>query len=252
MKRLFSLLAILFVATALFATSGAVLKAGGTFALVNMNTATDSTSNVFEESLNIKFNGLGFDVGVLADITDKFAVFSNFSMIFPNDATINNGEDSKKLSKAVEELQTALKVLDENASVGHKLNFFSISAGAAYKLDFKAVKLAIGVGFTLNATNLTVKGSVKIADEDCKLAVNQTYTNFGLSGLVDAKYMVTDRIGVGFSLFPQLGLYNITNASITAPDVIKEQIGQDFDTGNVDGFKISFAMPIVIGVSYSF
>ena len=133
-----------------------------------------------------------------------------------------------------------------------KLNFFSISAGAAYKFGFNAVKFAVGAGFTLNATNRAVTGSAKIAGEDCKLAVNQTFTNFGLSGLVDAKYMFTDRIGVGITLFPQMGFYNITNASVTAPDVIKEQVGQDFDTGNVDGFKISFAMPIVIGVSYTF
>ncbi len=246
MKRLFSLLAILFVATALFATSGAVLKAGGTYTFANLNTATDAESNGFEESLNVKFGGLGFDIGILADVTDKFAVFSNFTMIFPKDATFKNGEETKKLSKAVEEIQTALKAVDEKASVSSKLNFFIISAGAAYKLDFKAVKLAIGAGFTLNATNMAV------ADTDCKLAINQTYTNFGLSGFVDAKYMFTDRIGVGITLFPQMGFYNITNASVTAPDVIKEQVGQDFDTGNVDGFKISFAMPIIIGVSYTF
>ncbi len=252
MKRFFSLLAILFVATALFATSGAVLKAGGTYTFVNLNTATDAESNGFEESLNVKFGGLGFDIGILADVTDKFAVFSNFTMIFPKDATFKNGEETKKLSKAVEEIQTALKAVDEKASVSSKLNFFSISAGAAYKLDFKAVKLAIGAGFTLNATNMAVTGSAKISDTDCKLSINQTYTNFGLSGLVDAKYMFTDRIGVGITLFPQMGFYNITNASVTAPDVIKEQVGQDFDTGNVDGFKISFAMPIIVGVSYIF
>ena len=251
MKRLFSLLAILFVATAMFATSGAVLKAGGTYALVNLNTATDA-ENGFEESLNMKFNGLGFDVGMLADVTDKVAVFSNFSMIFSKDATFNNGEESKKLSKAVEELQVALKDADENASVGYKLNFFSITAGAAYMFGFNAVKLAVGAGFILNATNMAVNGSAKIAGEDCKLTVNQTFTNFGLSGLIDAKYMITDRIGVGVTLFPQLGLYNITNASVSAPDLIKEQVAQDFDSGNVDGFKISFAMPIIVGVSYSF
>lgn len=252
MKRLLSLLAILFVAASLFASSGAILKAGGTYALVNLNTATNTETNGFEESLNIKFKGLGFDVGLLADVTDKFAVFSNFTMIFPKDADINNGEDSKKLSVAVQELQTALKTVDANASVSSKLNFFSISAGAAYKFGFNAVKFAVGAGFTLNATNMAVNGSAKIAGEDCKLTVNQTFTNFGLSGLLDAKYMITDRVGVGILLFPQMGFYNITNASFTAPDEIKELVGQDFDTGNVDGFKISFAMPIVIGVSYTF
>ena len=120
MKRFFSLLAILFVATALFATSGAVLKAGGTYTFVNLNTATDAESNGFEESLNVKFGGLGFDIGILADVTDKFAVFSNFTMIFPKDATFKNGEETKKLSKAVEEIQTALKAVDEKASVSYR------------------------------------------------------------------------------------------------------------------------------------
>ncbi len=252
MKKLFTVLAVLLVATALFAAAGVTAKVGGTFAFANLNSATDSNSEDFAESMNMKSNAFGFDVGAQYDIADNLAVYADFVMVFPTDATMKDGGEEKKLSVAIKELEDGFKTIDEDASVSYKLNFFSVSAGVAYKLDFNAVKLAVGGGLTLNRATMTVNGSAEALDEVYSLSVKQTFTNIGLNALVDAKYMFNDNIGVGVALNPQLGLYNITKASMKMSEALEAYFEDYFDDGSVNGFKVNFAMPITVGVSYTF
>ena len=242
MKKLFTVLAVLLVATALFA--GVTVKAGGTFAFASLNTATDADH---AESMNMKAHGFGFDAGIQYDLSDKLAVYGEFNMVFPKDATSNEAGEELKVSDLVKNLKEFL-VADPDASVSYRINFFSISAGVAYKLDFNAVKLAVGGGLTLNRSALKINAAAEIAGDEESLEVTEIFTNIGLNALFDAKYMVADGVGVGVTLNPQLGLYNISKATVKATDFF-EPSSED---SKVNGFKVGFAMPITVGVSYTF
>ena len=238
MKKLFTVLAVLLVATALFA--GVTVKAGGTFAFASLNTATDADH---DESMKLKSNGFGFGAGVQYDLSDKLAVYGEFDMVFPKDATFSEDGEEIKVSDYVAKMKEAIPF---ESTIDYKINFFSVSAGVAYKLDFSAVKLAVGAGVTVNRSMLKIYGSIKDL-EDSAMEIKQTLTNIGLNALVDAKYMVAEKVGVGVTLNPQLGLYNITTEKYT-----NQQKPDDNSDETVKGFKVSFAMPITVGVSYTF
>ena len=283
MKKLFTVLAVLLVATALFAQVGLTVKAGGAFGFANYKSVATASDKAGEEhkweealadkALILKENGFGFDVGVQYDITDKIMAYVDFNMLFPKDAKINfpdttlvgalehyAPEEVKKyvnedglfkvysLQGLITDLGEYVEGFKDHAKTSTKYSFFSVSAGAAYKLDFNAVKLNVGGGVTLN------KGTAKFNmefDEDfgpLKTETVLSFTSFGLNALVEAKYMVADNIGVGVTLMPQVGLYS--NGSI----VMKTTMGDNSETETLTskGFALSFAMPIVVGVSYTF
>ena len=236
MKKFFTVLAVLLVATALFA--GVTVKAGGTFAFASLNSATDADH---EESMNMKAHGFGFDAGVQYDLSDKLAVYGEFNMVFPKDATVKDVDGEYKVSEFVEYYKEG--VYPDGTNAGYKINFFTVSAGVAYKLDFDAVKLAVGGGLTLNRALF----KAEFTNDDLGLSnvMKQSFVNIGLNALIDAKYMVAQGVGVGVTLNPQLGLYNITKEAFLVS-------GEEVDSGKVNGFKVSFAMPITVGVSYTF
>lgn len=286
MKKLFSVLAVLLVATALFAQVGLTVKAGGAFGFANYKSVATASDKAGEEhkweevladkALILKENGFGFDVGVQYDITDKLLAYVDFNMLFPGDAKTNvpapglltaieSSEDEELKSKyftdegeikvySIKGLVADLKDLFKDSeyikdvAISTKTSFFSVSAGAAYKLDFDAVKLAVGGGVTLNKAtskyNATVEYAVPDVD-DVKFEGSVSFTTVGLNVLVDAKYMVAEKVGVGVTLMPQIGLYN--------KGVLTFKDGDDeVSSVTSTGFKVSFAMPIAVGVSYTF
>ena len=235
MKKLFTVLAVLLVATALFA--GTTVKAGGTFTFANLKNATNDEDSL-GEGMTMKAHGFGFDAGVQYDVADNLAVYGEFNMVFPSDAEFSYDDNpavSEKFSKLVK------STLGDDAT--YKINFFSISAGVAYKLDFNAVKLAVGGGLTLNRAAAKGHAEFGLVKHDIK----ESFTNIGLNALVDAKYMFTENIGAGVTLNPQLGLYNIAKSSY----VVSGEENPIIDE-KANGFKVSFAMPITVGVSYTF
>ena len=281
MKKLFTVLAVLLVATALFAQVGLTVKAGGAFGFASNKSVAEGTDNdgntlKFEEimvdkAMILKSKGFGFDVGAQYDITDKLLAYADFNMVFSKDVKINfpdtdmvlaltySGAPEEVLKKYVNEnglfkvysLQGLITDLGEyvedfkdNAKVSVKYSFFSVSAGVAYKLDFDAVKLNVGGGVTLNKA--TAKFNMEFDEE--KEVATANYTTIGLNAMVEAKYMVADNIGVGVTLMPQVGLYN------KAVLEVSQTYGEGTVEGTVTakGFAVNFAMPIVVGVSYTF
>ena len=103
MKKLFTVLAVLLVATALFAQVGLTVKAGGAFGFANYKSVATlqfkeddgSTGEakwedeLADKALILKENGFGFDVGVQYDISDKLLAYADFNMLFPKDAKTN-------------------------------------------------------------------------------------------------------------------------------------------------------------------
>ena len=291
MKKLFSVLVVLLVATALFAQVGLTVKAGGAFGFASNKSVADLEAKsgtqtnkgkwedmkLADKALILKTNGLGFDVGVQYDITDNLLAYVDFNMLFPKDAKINYNdmllydkiadfpadvakkyltEDGNLKAYSLKELIADLNANDEYvkefAKFSTKHSFFSVSAGVAYKLDFNAVKLNVGGGVTLNkaTSKFSMEIDTVIEEEEVKVkeVASINFTNIGLNALVEAKYMVADGIGVGLTLMPQLGLYNkaVLDCSLTGGDEPIEM------TATSKGFALNFAMPIVVGVSYTF
>lgn len=228
MKKLVTILAVLLVASAVFASVS--VRAGGTFVFAGTNTAVEEET-IFTEESKVKANGFGFGTGVQADVSDNLALYVDFNMVFPKDATIKDGEAPEyKISDVYDD---------------YKINFFGISAGLAYTTDLNAVKLAVGGGVSLNRAQIKMIAELSPGEE---FEVKESITNIGLNALIDAKFMFNESMGLGLTLNPQLGLYNITNLTFTTtgedPEVTLDQTAKEF--------KVGYAIPVSVGISYSF
>ena len=245
MKKVITILMVLCVSVALFASVGLTVKAGGTFGFTNMNTASKENDDQFDKSINFKSNGFGFSSGVQFDLSDNLMVYADFTMLFPSDATLQeeNGKP-EKISEHVKDLEMSF-----HGKGSYKINSMSISAGAAYKFNLGLpIRLAVGAGVTVNSVHNYVKiTEAAYPEEDCTVEYNESFINIGLNALIDAKYMVTDNIGVGLTVMPQLSLYNISKATGLVNGKVRPE-----GTGEANGFKIGFAVPVAVGASYSF
>ena len=245
MKKVITILMVLCVSVALFASVGLTVKAGGSFGFTNMNTASKENDDQFDESINVTSNGFGFSSGVQFDLSDNLMIYADFTMLFPSDATLKeeNGKP-KKLSELVKELEMSYV-----GKGSYKINYMSISAGAAYKFNLGLpIRLAVGAGVTVNRTHSYVKiTDAAWPEEDSTIEYNESFINIGLNALIDAKYMVTDNIGVGLTVMPQLNLYNISKSTGSVNGKVRTE-----GTGEANGFKIGFAVPVTVGASYSF
>lgn len=245
MKKVITILMVLCVSVALFASVGLTVKAGGTFGFINMNTASKENDEQFDESINVKSNGFGFSSGVQYDLSDNLMIYADFTMLFPSDATLKweNGTE-KELSELVKDLEMSYYP----GKGSYKINYMSISAGAAYKFDLGLpIRLAVGAGVTVNRTHNYIKITEAAFPEGATIEYNESLINIGLNALIDAKYMVTDNIGVGLTVVPQLNLYNISKSTRSVNGEVRPE-----GTGEANGFKIGFAVPVTVGASYSF
>ena len=238
MKKAISILAVLLVATALFA--GVTVKAGGTFAFTNTrNVKSTDDESPFYDGLFLKMSGFGLNIEVLEDVSNDIVAYSGVSMVFPKDAVFNNGSEEFSLSERIKR-----DIEDHNITSGEfSLFHYSVSAGVAYKLDFNALKMAVGAGLSYSRSIVTVETVTGLVKSEAKI----DYFNIGLNAFLDARYMFTDAIGIGVTAVPQLGLFNISRikakSSSTATPLRDE---------TVNGFKINFTIPVSVGVSYTF
>lgn len=245
MKKVITILMVLCVSVALFASVGLTVKAGGTFGFTDMNTASKENVEQFDKIINVKSNGFGFSSGVQYDLSDNLMIYADFTMLFPSDATLKkeNGTE-KKLSELVKDLEMSYYP----GKGSYKINYMSISAGAAYKFDLGLpIRLAVGAGVTVNRAHSYIKITEAAFPEGATIEYNESFINIGLNALIDAKYMVTDNIGVGLTVVPQLNLYNISKSTRSVNGEVRPE-----GTGEANGFKIGFAVPVTVGASYSF
>ena len=245
MKKVITILMVLCVSVALFASVGLTVKAGGTFGFTNMNTASNEKDGHFDENFNIKSSGFGFNSGVQFDLSDNLMIYADFTMLFPSDETLKAEDGAEKtISELVKEYEQSYYP----GKGSYKINYMSISAGAAYKINLGLpIRLAVGAGVTLNRAHNYIKIAEAPVPEDGTIEYNISFINIGLNALIDAKYMVTDNIGVGLTVMPQLNLYNISKYTMSVNGEV-----QTPETEEANGFKIGFAVPVTVGVSYSF
>ena len=241
MKKTIAFVIVICVTAALFASVGITVRAGGTFGFANLKTY----SKVSEEETQYKVHGFGFDGSVQYDISDRFMIYADYNMLFPKDVVYTVGGQELIISEWIKEIVATSSLFDEGS---YGVDYYSISAGAAYKLDLgNQMRLAIGAGISfdhLKSFTLLIKHKKTRDNTTRSVAIVES---FGLNAMLDARYMINDNIGVGLTVMPQVGLYNFTKIENSFNDEIDEEYS---DT--VNGFTVSFAMPITVGVSYSF
>lgn len=246
MKKVISILLVLCVAVSLFAVGS--VKVGGAF-----NFVTGATRDFYLEDTKVrdgstyKSNGFGFDVAGDFDVAKDLAVWADFNMVFGSDAKLEDDSLDDSYKNLREDL-------GDNADKAYKkINMISFGAGVAYKLALDPVDVKLGGGLFLNRVFGKVgysDASIAFFDEVVATAAYSQFKaiNFGIALLADASYKFNKNFGVDFKLMPQIGLYNssTTTLSITVDDV------ETKTEYKAKGFKLSYAMPIVVGVSYSF
>ena len=235
MKKITTILLVLCVTAALFAASGLSLKLGGDFDFIFLRTTKVESSG---KTHQFKSNGIGFDIGAQYDFSKSIMAYADFNMAFPSDYEVSNDKDSDsyKFSDVVKEFE------EKGNKVRSMILFINASAGVAYKFDFDAIKLSVGAGFYYNvlmsSLKLTGTGEPELVDV-IKLST------IGLSSMIEAKYMVTDKIGVCLTAMPQIGFYSNRNISNYID-------GKKIKDDSLTGFGLSFTMPVSIGASYTF
>jgi len=235
MKKITTILLVLCVTAALFAASGLSLKLGGDFDLIFLRTTKVESSG---KTHQFKSNGIGFDVGAQYDFSKSIMAYADFNMVFPSDYEVSNDKDSDsyKFSDVVKEFE------EMGNKVRSMILFINASAGVAYKFDFDAIKLSIGAGLYYNI----LMSSLKLTGTGLPERVNIVkLSTIGLSSMIEAKYMVTDNIGVCLTAMPQIGFFSNWNRSNYLDD---KKIYDD----TLVGFGFSFTMPVSIGASYTF
>ena len=247
MNRILSLVLMLCVAASLFAATGLTVKAGGAFDLFSLKTVEDKNK---ETSYIFKGNGLGFNIGLQYDFNDKVMAYADFTMVFPSDFEVTadkNSDYSARFSDWAKDAEEYVETYLGDGKSTHPLFLLDASAGAAYKFDFNPIKLAVGGGayYNLLLGKITQKGMYYDTEIDY-LDVLTFYT-IGLSGLIDAKYMVSKDVGIYLTAIPQVGFYSYRSFRFY------ESGEEQDDLANIlYGFNVSFTLPITIGASYSF
>lgn len=250
MKKLISILLVLCVAVTLFAAGS--VKVGGAFNFVTGGTKDFDKMYVdgeeyadFEgwDAATYKTYGFGFDVAGSFDVSEKLAVWTDFNMVFGTDAKYKvEGDDEISLDEGYEYFKE-----NYDDAAYKKINMISFGAGVAYKLDLNPAEVKVGAGLFFNRAF----GKVGAKDDTVDLYTQFKSVNFGVAILADASYKFNQNIGVGLTLMPQIGLYNSTTITygIDAPSIPEFDDKVDI---KAKGLKLSFAMPVVIGVTYSF
>ena len=248
MKKTICVLLVICLACALFA--GVTVKIGGAYNFVTGSTGNLTHTEYVNGEKNhysdlgikelFKSKGFGFDISADFDVAKNLAVWGDFNMVFGSDAKykFENMIDWLSFDTRYEHF----KIVYPDSAVFKMINTISISAGVAYKLKLDIVDVKLGGGVFLD--RLFAKVGIKSDKEYEQMKVN----NLGLALYADASYKLNRNLGVGFTIMPHIGFYNSY--------LFEHSYNTDTDKYNWEnkakGFKLSFAMPIVLGVSYSF
>ena len=243
MKKILSVLLVLCIAATLFAAAGVTVKVGSAFAFFNEKTVKDTEA--YNAVNRFKGHGFGFDVEAQYDISDKLLVFASYGKVFPSD--INEARDEDGYTGKWESWAESRKNVDEKLNYKIRINFMTITAGAAYKFDFNAFKLAVGAGVTFNRllakATYTLKESATMDDpiEETK----DVLSNIAVLGYVEAKYLVAQNVGITLTAKPQLNIFSFYK-------FYTKYKGSEPASTELKGVALGFAMPVAVGVSYSF
>jgi hypothetical protein len=148
-------------------------------------------------------------------------------------------------SEEVKKWESHAKELGGKAT--HFITLLDAAIGAAYRFDFGAIKLAVGGGAYCNYlySTLRLTGTNEGGDK-VDQRTDATFFTVGVSTLADARYMVSDKVGISLTVQPQIGIYS--DRKIT----LYEHGHKEDSSIELTGVGISFTVPVSIGASYSF
>ena len=252
MKKSLAILIVLCISVSLFAIGS--VKVGGAFNFVTGGTKdfVSEGKTIEKSAATYKSSGFGFDVSGSFDIDSQLAVWADFDMVFCSDLKIEfNGETHsfKEDYETYEELVKEARKQGFVASASKMINILHIGAGVAYKLSLQAVDVKVGGGLFFERGYGKI--GFKYSDETYSGEGYEEIkaSNFGLSLYADASYKFTENIGAGITIMPSIGLFNTTTFTYFNKMTPGES---DTTSSKASGIKISFSMPVVIEVSYSF
>lgn len=234
MKKTISILAVLFIAATVFA-SGMTAKVGLSYGYGLLNPAKDG-------DYQMSASGFGLHMGALEEFSYRLTAYADVYLFFPDDITLKAGGETKTFSEVVREIE---ETLSDPIELERSTAFFITSAGVAYKLDFNALELTLGGGFSVTTIIGEFSGRIPVAGNP-RISGSMSVTSFGLSGFAAAEFKLTPDFGVGITATPHLGLISVTRDKRRAPIY-----GFSYDD-RTEGFEISLAMPVSVGISYTF
>ena len=216
MKKVLSIMLVLCVAASLFAVGS--VRVGAAFDFVSGKTPdfklNESVLN--NSARQYKTSGIGFDVSAKYDLSSDLSVFADFNMTFNFDF---------KTKRATSEDWYSFKDKSDKT-----LNSLSVAAGVAYKLPLANAPVKVSVG-----GGLFYERNLGYVSE----SFNNKFNHIGLTAYADVTYMINDKIGVGVSAMPRIGLFDFDSLTRVTE-------------GKASGFAFSFGMPVSVGASYSF
>ena len=252
MKKTLAILIVLCISVSLFAIGS--VKVGGAFNFVTGGTKdfVSEGETQKDSAATYKSSGFGFDVSGSFDIDSQLAVWADFDMVFCSDLKIEyDGETHsfKEIYETYEEQAKEARKEGYIASASKKINMIHIGAGVAYKLSLQAVDVKVGGGLFFERGF----GKIGFKYSDGTYSMEGYYeikaSNFGIALYADASYKFTENIGAGIKIMPSIGLFNTTTFTTGNKMTPGES---DTMSSKASGMKVSFSMPVVIGVSYSF
>ena len=251
MKKIISVLVVLCLAMTIFAAGS--VRVGGSFNFMTGKSAEFDDDYYEKVKVGYKTNGFGFDVAGDFDVASNLSVWADFDMVFCSDFKFKPGDSAEvsfndDIYDDMKDMYDAAKLAGATGDLKKAINIISISSGVACKLDFNAVEARLGGGLFFERALAYINLDLKNGDEYVKATTRFKATNFGIALYGDVKYKFNDQFGLGLTVMPHIGLINTFTYEgrielPTMPIGFKE---------NKTGFRLSFSMPIVVGVSYSF
>ena len=243
MKKVISIMVVLCVAAALFATG--TVKVGGAFDFVSGKTS-NSEDEAFGSKSLYSGKGFGFDVSARYDVADGLTSWADFNMTFGSNAKFK--ADGANEWATLDDIAKQVEAMVGNAATAKKsVMNMSGAAGVAIKLR-AADDVEVAVGGGIFAERMTAKVSAAVPSNINSTFHDVAYTyrfvNFGVTGYADVAYKFTSNFGVGLTVMPRVGLLNFTTSSFAEDTTV--------ETYKAKGFALSFSMPISLGVSYAF
>ena len=229
MKKILLILLLLILPFMLFAKS---INVGGgvTFSFITASTAESyQVPKVYYKS-----SGLGFDINGSFELNNNLLIWANFDMTFSFDVKYRTNNEVNWVST-----KESMKSYSGYGQLKLSMNYISFSIGVAYKLDLDRnlpINLALGGGLFFDRQLVKITASNNSSYE----SITEKYKNLGLSFYMSGKYKLSEDLDFNLILIPHIGLFNIIETSNSDISVQR------------DGFSLSFSMPIIFGLSYSF
>jgi hypothetical protein len=243
MKKVITILMVLCVSVALFASAGSI-KVGGAFNFISGGTKDFVLNEITlpDSSSSYKSSGVGFDIGGSFDVSKDLKAWADFNMVFGFDAKLKEVDQTEWSS--MNDLYKEFKDLAGDKAY-KKLNMISAAAGVAYKLGFDApVDVSVGGGVFFER----VFGRVGAKDESSEIGREFKAINLGVSLYADVEYKFNDNFGIGLTVMPHFGVYN----SSTAREIVVVTGTDKSVSMTAKGINFSFSMPVSLGATYSF